>query len=123
MKHLRSKTIKNAQKASVLMREVAQYVMRISYDDKRLEGLYVNRVKLSPDGGLCTIMFYTSQGKEVFQEKLPILILYKPSMRSAIAKTLQARYTPEILFAFDEEYDKKRVVDELIDRLKEEGRL
>ncbi len=119
----RFRQVKHAQKESFFLKEIADLFLRISLDEKRLYGLYVSRVKLSPDRGKCTAFFHSPEGKSDFDEKLPILILYKPSIRSAIAKSLQSRYTPKLMFAYDSALDKQQQVNDLIDQLKKEGKL
>jgi ribosome-binding factor A len=115
--------IKKAQKESVLLREIAGLFVHIMIDDPRLEGLFINRVQLSPDGGMCHIYFYTSKGKDDFFERLEILKLYKPSLRKAIAHKLQARYTPNLVFEFDAQFEKEQKMNDLMNKLKEEGKL
>jgi ribosome-binding factor A len=41
-------------------------------------------------------------------------------MRSAIAKTVPSRYTPELVFRYDDEFAKQTEVEQLLDRLKVE---
>src|SRR6476659_8209315 len=93
--------VKNAQKESLLFREIAQLFMRAAQDDSRLNDIMVHRVQLSPDKGVCTVYFYTSQGEEQFKKLLDVLVLYKPSLRKALATRIRSRYTPELIFKFD----------------------
>ena len=72
---------------------------------------------------MCSIFFYAADGKQQFQELLPFLILYKPSLRKALASAIPARYTPNLLFKFDAQYEKQRRIDDLLIKLKEEGQL
>ena len=116
-------TIKRAQKESYFFREIAQLFMQIAMDDPRLAGIYINRVSLSPDGGTCNILFLSPEGKEDFEKKLPTLILYKPSLRSALAKTSHGRYTPKLIFRYDEDQEKVEKINRLLDTLKAEGKL
>ena len=118
------KDIKKAQKESVLLHEVASLFLKASLDDNRLKELVVNRVKLSADKKYCTIYFYTNKGINYFEEtSLDALKLYKPSLRKAIAQNVPGRYVPDFIFRFDEEFEKQQQVNELIDRLKKEGKL
>jgi ribosome-binding factor A len=68
-------------------------------------------------------LFDSSGGEADFKAKLGQLILYKPSLRAALAKSLQSRYTPDLTFVYDEYLEKTEKVDNLIERLKDEGRL
>ncbi len=113
-----SKDIKKAQKESLLFRELSTIFWQITQDEPRLSSLIINRVKLSPDKGCCTVYFYTAQGQESFDQLLEILKLYKPSIRTALSK-LKSRYTPEIIFRFDTEFEKIERLEHLINSLKD----
>ena len=115
--------IKRAQKESLLLRELSTYFLRIANEDDRIKDTILNRVKLSKDKGVCTLYFYTPQGEQYFQELMPFLILYKPSMRKALAQSINARYTPQLVFKYDTAYEKHLEIDELIEKLKQEDKL
>jgi ribosome-binding factor A len=115
--------IRRAQKESYFFREISNFFLQITIDEPRLNGLYINKISLSSDGGTCTVLFLASQGRAEFDEKLPTLILYKPSLRSALAKTSHGRYTPNLIFRYDEGYEKTEKINTLIDKLKNEGKL
>jgi ribosome-binding factor A len=123
MAHSKIGAIKHAQRASFILREVSELFLKISLDDSRLQELYITRVELSPDRGMCTIFFHTPLGNEGFQKLMPILILYKPSLRSALAKASHARYTPDLKFAYDTGIDHQNKIEDLFNKLKEEGKL
>ncbi len=111
-------SIKKSQKESLLFRAIAQLFSQTMLDDKRLGGMFVNRVQLSDDKSVCTIFFYTSGGVADFKEKLPFLILYKSSLRHALAKTIKSRYTPELIFKFDDQFEKQQRIEGLLERIK-----
>ncbi len=115
--------IKRAQKESLLLRELSQLFLQITMDDKRIKDLTLNRVKLSKDKSVCTSYFYSTKGESHFQELMPFLILYKPSMRKALAQSIQARYTPQLVFKYDLAFEKQLKIDDLLNKLKEEERL
>ena len=115
--------IRKAQKESYFYREISTLFGRISIDEPRLSGLFINKVSLSSDGGTCVVLFLATNGREEFEEKLQTLILYKPSLRSALAKTSQGRYTPNLIFRYDEDQEKVDKINRLLDRLKDEGKL
>jgi len=117
------KEIKRARKESLLLKEISNFFLRIAQDEPKLQSLYISRVQLSTDYGICFVFFHTAEGKAAFEEKLPLLILYKPSLRSAIAKAIRGRYTPNLIFKYDEVFDKQKKVDDLIEKLKTEGKL
>jgi ribosome-binding factor A len=119
----RVSTIKHAQKESVLLHTIAQLFMQIMQDEPLLKGLTVTRAVLSPNKSSCTIFFHTLGGLKEFEEKRKTLVLYKPSLRQALAKSIHGRYTPDLRFAYDQQLDKQRRIDDLIDKLKDEGKL
>ncbi len=115
--------IKKAQRESYFYREISNLFLQITIDEPRLNGLFINKISLSSDGGVCTVLFLATNGRAEFEEKLPILILYKPSLRTALAKTSHSRYTPNLIFRYDEDQEKADKINRLIDKLKDEGRL
>jgi len=115
--------IRKAQKESYFYREISQLFLQITIDEPRLNGLFINRVSLSPDGGSCVVLFLATNGRAEFEEKLPILVLYKPSIRTALAKTSPGRYTPNLIFRYDDSHEKVEKINRLIDKLKDEGKL
>lgn len=119
----RVREIKHAQREALIYKEISNLFIRVTYDEKLLTSLYVNRVSLSPDRSRCTIYFQTLGGLDDFQAKLPTLILYKPSLRTALSKILHGRYVPDLIFKYDEAFDKQRHVEDLMDKLKDEGKL
>lgn len=116
----RQKNIKLAQKEEQLLRELASLFMQISQDEPRLQDLFLNRVHLSPDKGSCSIFFFSPLGKQKFDELFPILILYKPSLRAALAKRIPARYTPQLIFRFDDQFEKQQRIENLLEKIKTE---
>ncbi len=116
----RQKNIKQAQKEELLLRELAQLFLQIALDEPRLHDLFLNRVHLSPDKGMCSIYFYSPLGKKKFDEIFPILILYKPSLRAALAKRIPARYTPQLVFKFDDQFEKQQRIENLLEKIKTE---
>jgi ribosome-binding factor A len=119
----RVRDIKHAQRESFLLKELSELFLHISLNDLLLQNFYITRVELSPDRGHCTVFFHTPEGFSAFEEKLSSLILYKPSLRTALSKALHSRYTPELRFAYDEGIDKQNKIEDLFRKLEEEGKL
>lgn len=115
------KTIKRSQKESQLYRIIAQFFLQILQENSRLQGLMVYRVQLGRDKSVCTVFFYTPQGAEYFEERLSDLVLYKASLRSAIAKIMPSRYVPELVFKYDKQFEKQLEVEQLLDKIKAEN--
>jgi ribosome-binding factor A len=112
------KSIKNAKKESLIFREVSSLFLNLILDQPQLSDMTINRIELSRDGGICFIFFYTAQGEEAFFEKLPLLILYKPSLRKALAQKIVSRYTPDLVFRFDNTLEKRHRIESLLDTIK-----
>lgn len=112
--------IKRSQKESLLLRELSTMLHQLMLEDTALSGLFINRVELSKNKGVCLVYFYDPLGLESFKEKLKRLILYKPSLRRGIAAALDARYTPEIKFAYDEQFDKQQRIETILEHVKKD---
>ena len=113
--------VKRAQKESLLFREISQLFLQAGLDDPKLQTITIYRVALSSDKGVCTVYFYTPEGEETFtKELLPIVTQYKVSLRRALASRIRSRYTPELVFAFDKQFEKQLRIEELIEKVKEE---
>ena len=115
--------IKRAQKASQLMRIICTLFSDATRDDTRLNGVMISRVELSPDKSTCYIFFYSPEGEEAFRTVLQHIVLYKPSLRAAISKQIPSRYTPELIFKFDNAFAKAERVEALLTQLKDKGEL
>lgn len=115
--------IKRAQKESLILRELSQFFMQITMDEPQLRTLFINRVKLSPDKSMCTVYFYSADGQQAFDKLMSILILYKPSLRKALSTAIPSRYTPELAFKFDRNYEKQKRIEDLLEKIKEDDQL
>ena len=112
--------IKRSQKESLLLKELSKMLYELMLDDKELSGLFINRVELSKNKGACIVYFYDPQGPTIFEVKKKHLILYKPSLRKAIAMTLNGRYTPELVFAYDEQFEKQQRIENILEKVKKD---
>lgn len=114
------RNIKRAQKESLLLQKISQLFMQAAMDDKKLSGITISRVKLSDDKSVCRVFFYTAGGKEEFSKILSTLILYKPSLRKALAAEIESRYTPELIFAYDDIFEKTLRLEGILEKVKQE---
>ncbi|MBN2267260.1 MAG: ribosome-binding factor A [Candidatus Babeliaceae bacterium] len=112
--------IKRARKASLIRKTVAKLLANQALDDPQLQSLSISRVDFNVDQSICWIFFYSEQGEEHFNEKLEHLKLYKPSLRTAIAKEIPGKYVPEIVFRYDEQLKKQIAIEQLLDTLKDQ---
>lgn len=123
MKSDRIQDIKRAQKESLLLHKLSEFFLRIKQDEPSLQTLTLNRVRLSKDKSTCNVYFIADGGIKAFEKMLKTLVLYKDSMRASLSKSIHARYTPNIVFKYDEHAEEQERVNALIDRLKDEGNL
>jgi len=115
--------IRRAKKESLYYKEISSFFLRIALDDSNLNGLHLNSVKLSPSKTVCIALFYCNGGEQEFKEKIPSLILYKPAMRKALSQNISSRYTPELVFKYDKQFEKQQKIEDLFNKLKLEGQL
>ena len=113
--------VKRAQKESLLFREISDLFLKARLDNSALQDLSVSRVVLSPDKGTCTVYFYTDRGPEEFNKTfMRILLRYKHQFRKELAARVRSRYTPELVFMFDDQFEKLMRLEELLETVKEE---
>ena len=119
-------TIKRERKKAQYLRELAVFVDTLAQEQPTLREVYVSRIDLSADGGICYVYFalitpvgeVPPEGEQRFDQALEVLKLYKPSLRKALAGTLQARYTPDLHFLFDETREKVDRINSLLDQVR-----
>lgn len=113
--------IKKKQKESLLLREISSLFFEAAQDYPALQNLFISRVTLSDDKGHCTVLFFSPRGREFFNEQLPTLKTFKPSLRKALSQRVPGRRTPEVVFKFDEQKDKVESIERLLDQIKDEN--
>jgi len=123
MSETRQIGVRRAQKEKLYYKEISKLFLQIFADNEKLDGLYINSVKLSPDKSVCNVLFFSEKGHEDFKKRLPDLILYKPSLRKALSQNIRSRYTPELKFKYDVQFEKQQKIEALFDRLKVENKL
>lgn len=112
--------IKKAQKEALLLKELSQLFLHITLDDSRLEGVTITRVELSRDKSVCNVFFYSPDGLDKFEEVRATLVLYKPSLRKALSQQIPGRYVPNLVFKYDEKFDKQMRLETILNQVKQE---
>ena len=110
--------IRKKQKESLFFRELSTIISLLQQDEKRIAGLVPTRLTLSDDKGLCT-MYFTCED-DAFLKKLETLKLYKPSIRKQLSSNIKGRYTPDILFKFDDKFKGLLELDEILDSIRKD---
>jgi ribosome-binding factor A len=112
--------VRREQKKSLYKKEISRLFHHLVEDYSELSSLVVTRVDISADSGICYVFFTSFGGREQFEKALEKLKLFKSSLRSAFGRAIQTRYTPDLHFLFDEELEKQRMLDDLLDKVKSE---
>lgn len=115
-----SSHVRKEQKLALYFRQISTFIQMISQDEPMVLKTYVTRVDLSADGGICYVYFATYGKKEDFDEVLKVLKLYKPSIRKNLALAIRGRYTPDLIFLYDEVKEKERRINDLLDAVMRE---
>ena len=111
--------IKRERKKSLFFRELSQIISLISNENTDVQKVYVTRVDFSQDAGILYVYLSTFDvfSEEIFKTALDALKLYRPSIRKELATRLNPRYTPEIIFIYDENREKQDRIDTLLDKV------
>lgn len=112
--------IKREKRKSLILREVAIALSKISQDEPELVSVHPTRVEFSPRDGLCLIFFSSIDGEEGFNKALEVLKHYKSAMRTVLAKALQGHGIPEIVFKYDKDLEEQERLEKILDELKEQ---
>ena len=119
--------IKREQKKSLYLQKLSEILHQLAEQEEIICYVYISRIDLSADTGICYMYFssyphQTLDTKQVFEQALEVLKLYKPSLRKALAQQLKnkARYTPELFFKYDETQEKVRSINNLLDKVQED---
>lgn len=113
-------SIKTAQKESSILRILSVLFEEAVRENSDLQGWYATRAQLSQGKALVYVYLYSEGGESSFADILEKVKIYKPSMRKALATELQKRYTPDIVFAFDEQLKRSLHMERLLDSVKNE---
>jgi ribosome-binding factor A len=93
-------------------------------EENTLASIYPTRVEFSADTGICYVYFAAFSDKpeneKLVEDALNHLKLYKPSLRAALAKKIPSRYTPDLVFLYDQVKEKERKINDLLDKVQEE---
>jgi len=122
----RQQQVKREKKKSFYLRELSAILSRLVPDQPTLMPLYFTRIELSADGGQCYVYCAfmnasaAEDGEKLFEEARKILVLYRGSMRTALAGTLSGRYVPDLRFVFDANKEKEQRVTDLLGKVSQE---
>jgi ribosome-binding factor A len=115
---------KNEQKrssrvAEAIRNEIATLLIS-KVRDPRLLGVNISRVEVPDDLSLARIYFTVIGGKKEIKEAGVGLERAKGFMRSHVAKTLNLRFTPALLFRYDNMVEKVAELEEIFQEIANE---
>ena len=126
MSRTRIQEVRRSKKKSQYLRELSSFLTQISLDEPGLAQIYITRVELSSDGGMCYvyISFYNTlsgdEKKEAYKDARDLLVMYKPSIRKALASRLSSRYVPDLRFVFDEKKEQEHRMADILTKVGQE---
>ena len=110
-----------AEKVSDLLKKEISLIITNEIKDPRLQNINITAVKASDDIGIATV-FYSIIGESIHKSdsKIDDRILKKFSgmIRSNLAKKIQIRRIPKIIFRFDESIEYSENIEKLLRNLK-----
>lgn len=114
--------IKREKKKSLFMREISQMIQLIAESEPLVAKVYPTRLDFTNDYSACYVYLSTfgEFSETTFNEALEVLKLYKPSIRKELASRLNPRYTPDILFFYDNLKEKQSRIDALLDKVRDD---
>jgi ribosome-binding factor A len=87
--------------------------------DPRLAAVAISHVEVAPDLKYAKIYFTVPAGEHVGPVK-KALIKAKGYFRSHLAHTMNLRYTPELLFSYDDQNEELERIDELFRQIEKD---
>ena len=116
----RNSCIKKKRREGLIARELAVPLQDAFNEQSETRGLYISRVELSDGAGLCTIFLARLAENGDIGVAMRAVKLFAPSTRTALAKLLNGRYVPNVLFVFDEHAEKVRELNAVLSRVSQE---
>jgi ribosome-binding factor A len=103
------------------VRRVLAHAIREKLRDRRVGVVTVTEVRLTPDLRQATVYVTLGEGSDR-DEALIGLRRATPFLRHELAREAALRFTPELVFAYDESVDRGQRVEDLLRRIEEERR-
>lgn len=112
-----SSDVKKKRREANISRTLTPLLQSSFKEQPSLKNLFISRIELSKDGGLCTIFLAHFSTQDSEKPDLETLKLFAPSTRQALAQVMEGRYTPEIKFAYDIHLDKVRILNDVLEKV------
>lgn len=115
----KSEQKRSSRVAEAIRNELATLLLS-KVRDPRLLGVSISRVEVPDDLSIARVFFTVFGGKKEIKEAGIGLERAKGFMRSHIAKTLNLRFTPAILFRYDDVVEKVAELEEIFQEIANE---
>lgn len=115
----KSEQKRSSRVAEAIRNELATLLLS-KVRDPRLNGVNISRVEVADDLSNARIFFTVFGGKKEVKDAGMGLESAKGFMRSHIAKTLNLRFTPALLFKYDNVVEKVAELDEIFQEIANE---
>jgi ribosome-binding factor A len=115
----KSEQKRSSRVAEAIRNELATLLLS-KVRDPRLLGVSISRVEVPDDLSIARVFFTVFGGKKEIKEAGKGLERAKGFMRSHIAKTLNLRFTPAILFRYDDVVEKVAELEEIFQEIANE---
>jgi len=113
----RSQPPKRAVRVADVIKNELSLLLVQKAQDPQLREVTISRVELSDDLRHAKIYFTLLPGKASVEKVNRSLIKAAGFMRSHLAKTLNLRFTPELRFWYDKEFEKVEKIERLLDEI------
>ena len=108
-----------ARVADVIKNELSLLLVQRA-QDPHLRDITISRVELSDDLRHAKIYYTLFQGQAQTSKVNRSLVKATGFMRSHLAKTLNLRFTPELRFWYDDEFEEVEKIERLLDEISQE---
>lgn len=113
----RSQPPKRAVRVADVIKNELSLLLVQKAQDPQLREVAISRVELSDDLRHAKIYFTLLPGQASVDKVNRSLIKAAGFMRSHLAKTLNLRFTPELRFWYDKEFEKVEKIERLLDEI------
>ena len=113
----RSQPPKRAVRVADVIKNELSLLLVQKAQDPQLQEITISRVELSDDLRHAKIYYTMLPGRAAVKKVGRSLAKAAGFMRSHLAKTLNLRFTPELRFWYDEEFEKVEKIERLLDEI------
>ncbi len=117
---VRTQPLKRASRVADMIKNELSLLLVQRAQDPHLQEITISRVELSDDLRHAKVYYTMFQGRGKLGQVNRSLDKATGFMRSHLAKSLNLRYTPELRFRYDEEFEKVEKIEKLLDEIARE---